>query len=183
MDTRARLLDAAGQLFYTEGVHVGVAALCRAAGVSKRSMYQLFVSKDEVLAASLSRSVPAYLASLLPPTEPSLPPRERILQVFQRLETMASAPGFGGCPYVSAAIELKSPRHPARAVAREFHDTLTAFFRTAAAEGGAADPERLGRQLTLVHDGVTARAVVQAAGPDGLALATASALLDHAKIR
>lgn len=66
--TRDRLLDAAAELFYREGVGVGVEALCRVAGVSKRSMYQLFDSKDGVLAASLERSAPAYLAFLLPPT-------------------------------------------------------------------------------------------------------------------
>lgn len=66
--TRDRLLDAAAELFYREGVGVGVEALCRVAGVSKRSMYQLFDSKDAVLAASLERGAPAYQAFLLPPT-------------------------------------------------------------------------------------------------------------------
>ncbi|MEU4745364.1 helix-turn-helix domain-containing protein, partial [Actinosynnema sp. NPDC023658] len=46
---RDRLLDAAGELFYREGVGVGVDALCKAAGVSKRSMYLLFDSKDELI--------------------------------------------------------------------------------------------------------------------------------------
>ncbi|MFD6751779.1 TetR/AcrR family transcriptional regulator, partial [Streptomyces anthocyanicus] len=62
--TRDRLLDAAAGLFYREGVGIGVEALCREAGVSKRSMYQLFGSKDEVLAASLERSAPAHQAFL-----------------------------------------------------------------------------------------------------------------------
>lgn len=64
--TKDRLLDAAAELFYRDGVSIGVEALCRTAGVSKRSMYQLFASKDEVLAASLARQLPAYEAQLAP---------------------------------------------------------------------------------------------------------------------
>lgn len=52
---RERLLDAAAELFEREGVGVGTDALCRAAGVSKRSMYQLFDSKDAIIAAALER--------------------------------------------------------------------------------------------------------------------------------
>ncbi|HEV8567231.1 MAG TPA: TetR/AcrR family transcriptional regulator, partial [Actinoplanes sp.] len=42
VSTRDRLLDAASRLFYEQGIHVGVEAVCRAAGVSKKSLYQLF---------------------------------------------------------------------------------------------------------------------------------------------
>ena len=53
LSPRQRLLEAAATLTYRDGVNIGVEALCKAAGVSKRSMYQLFESKDELLAASL----------------------------------------------------------------------------------------------------------------------------------
>ena len=180
--TRTRLLDAAAQLFYTDGVNVGVEALCRAAGVSKRTMYQLFDSKEELLAACLARSVPGYLAALLPETDANLSPRDRVLHVFERLEEVIADPSFRGCPYVSAAMEIKAPEHPARVVARSFHDTLTEYFRTAMAEGNAADPEILAKQLTMVHDGATARAVVQVEASPGLTVAAATVLLDHAGV-
>src|SRR3954447_15420228 len=89
---RDRLLDAAAELFYRDGVSVGVDTLCRAAGVSKRSMYQLFDSKDEVVAASLERSAPTYQALLLPPADDGRPPRARILHVFERLEEFSATP-------------------------------------------------------------------------------------------
>ena len=63
---RERLLEATATLTYRDGVGIGVEALCKAAGVSKRSMYQLFDSKDELLAASLERGASAYVARLLP---------------------------------------------------------------------------------------------------------------------
>ncbi|MBT2225423.1 TetR/AcrR family transcriptional regulator [Nonomuraea sp. NEAU-A123] len=181
--TRDRLLDAAAELFYREGVGVGVEALCRTAGVSKRSMYQLFDSKDEVMAASLERSALAYYQVFLQcSADDERSPRARILHVFERLEESAAAPDFRGCPFVATAVEVKSPEHPASLVARRSKDAMTAFFQQEAERGGAEDPALLARQLTVVFDGSSAWAVVQAQGLDGLAVATAGTLLDGAGI-
>ena len=180
--TRERLLDAAAQLFYEQGINVGVDAVCRAAGVSKRSMYQLFASKDDLVAASLERAAPDYAAALLPVPDDGRSPRERILHVFERLEYLEPAQDFLGCPFVATAIQAKSPEHPASLIARRQKDGLTAFFRHEAQRGGAHDPELLARQLTIVFDGASARSVVQARALDGLAIATANALLDTAGV-
>ncbi|MEW2162154.1 TetR/AcrR family transcriptional regulator [Streptomyces sp. NPDC007084] len=187
---RDRLLDAAAGLFYREGVGIGVEALCREAGVSKRSMYQLFGSKDEVLAASLERGAPAYQSFLMPDAGAyagadagDRSPRARILYVFERLEELAERPDFHGCPFVSVTAELKAPDHPASLVARRCKDALTAFFRQEAERGGAADPELLARELTVTFDGSGVRAVMQGRGLDGLAVTMARALLDMAGLR
>ena len=179
-NSRERLLDAAAGLFYRDGVGIGVDALCKAAGVSKRSMYQLFGSKDEVLAASLERSGPLYEAALLPPADDPRPPRAQLLHVFERLDLLSGGAGYHGCPFVSTATELKDPDHPASLVARRFKQNLTAFFHAQAARAGARDPETLARQLTIVFDGAGDRVVVRAEPLDGLATATATVLLDAA---
>ncbi|MFD8152413.1 MULTISPECIES: TetR/AcrR family transcriptional regulator [unclassified Streptomyces] len=183
--TRDRLLDAAADLFYREGVSIGVETLCRSAGVSKRSMYQLFAGKDEVLAASLDRLLPQYEARLTPDPEeePAGTPRESILHVFERLEKAAAEPAYLGCPYLAALVELKDPAHPASAVARGAKERLQGFFRTRAAEGGARDPELLARQLMLVFDGASARAGAGIETLDGLTTATVTALLDASGTR
>ena len=177
--TRERLLDAAAELFYREGIGVGTDALCRAANVSKRSMYQLFGSKDEVMAASLERSAPAYQAFLLP-TDDVREPGARILHVFERLEALATSPDYCGCPYVSITAELKSRQHPASVVARRYKDALTAFFQYEAERGGVADPVLLGKQLTIIFDGFSSRAVMQGTGVDSVATVTVMTLLDAA---
>ncbi|MGC0212086.1 TetR/AcrR family transcriptional regulator [Streptomyces levis] len=177
--TRDRLLDAASELFYREGVSIGVETLCRSAGVSKRSMYQLFASKDEVLAASLARRLPEYEARLTPDArQREGTPRERILGVFERLEKGAADPDYRGCPYLAALVELKDPEHPASVVARGAKEWLREYFRSHAEEGGARDPELLARQLMLVFDGASARAGAGIETLDGLTTATATALLD-----
>ncbi|MGW7378166.1 TetR/AcrR family transcriptional regulator [Streptomyces sp. NPDC054794] len=180
---RERLLDAAGELFYTEGVSIGVEALCRAAGVSKRSMYQLFDSKEAVLAASLERRVPWYESQFSLPDPQAATPRERIMNVFEVLEKASVEPGYHGCPYLAVLVELKDPDHPAREVARTVKRRLEALFRAEAEQGGAHDPALLARQLVLVFDGASARAGSGVERlDDGLATKTAAALLDAAGV-
>jgi AcrR family transcriptional regulator len=177
--SRDRLLDAASELFYRKGAGIGVEALCQAAGVSKRSMYQLFGSKDELMAASLERRGPAYLALLMMEDETGSP-RGTILRVFERLEELAGRPDYRGCPLVATAIEVKDPDHPASEVARRRKQEMTTFFQRQAERGDARDPETLAQQLTMVFDGASARAVVRAEPLKGLAVTTATALLDAA---
>jgi AcrR family transcriptional regulator len=177
---RDRLLEAAHALLYQDGVGVGVEALCRAAKVSKRSMYQFFDGKDDLIAASLDRAAPSYLNALIPTIEEGGSPRVRILHVFEYLEQSSCVAEFRGCPFVATAVELKSPDHPASEVARRSENALTAFFEQEARRAGAADPALLAEQLTVVFDGASSHAVVQARPLDGLAVATASALLDQA---
>src|SRR5262249_8429703 len=133
---RDRLLDAAAQLFYRDGVSIGVEALCKSAGVSKRSMYQLFESKDEMLAASLERRRPRYEAQLTSPDTEAATPRERILSVFSRLEQASVKPDYHGCPYLAVLVELKDVEHPASVVARRVKGRLEEYFREEAEKGG-----------------------------------------------
>lgn len=180
---RDRLLDAAASLAYRDGVGVGVEALCKAAAVSKRSMYQLFTSKDELLAASLERRAAARGAGLVPPADSPLAPRARILYVFERLQEQALLPEYKGCPYLAMQVELKDTEHPASVVGRRVKHDLELFFRREAERGGAADPEFVGRQLILVFDGASARAGVRADDVQGLATAMVGTLLDAAGVR
>ncbi|MGQ4366010.1 TetR/AcrR family transcriptional regulator [Streptomyces sp. SAS_272] len=180
---RERLLEAAATLTYRDGVGIGVDALCKAAGVSKRSMYQLFESKDELLAASLEERASAYVATLLPATDDSRSPRERIMHVFEQLESQAGASDFQGCRYLAVQIELKDQTHPASQVAHQIKGNLTGFFRAEAEQGGASDPDLLARQLILVFDGASARAGIRADTPSGLVAPTVTTLLDAADMR
>ncbi|MFJ1812323.1 MULTISPECIES: TetR/AcrR family transcriptional regulator [unclassified Streptomyces] len=181
--TRERLLEAAATLTYRDGVGIGVDMLCKAAGASKRSLYQLFESKDELLAASLEERASAFVAGLLPAADDGRSPRERILHVFDQLEEQASAPDFQGCRYLAVQIELKDQSHPASQVAHRIKKNLTAFFRAEAEQGGASRPDLLARQLSLVFDGASARAGIGADKLTGLVTPTVTTLLDAAGMR
>lgn len=60
---------------------------------------------------------------------------------------------------------------------------LTAYFRAEAEQGGAADPDLLARQLSLVFDGASARAGIGADNLTGLITPTVATLLDAADVR
>ncbi|MFE2422634.1 TetR/AcrR family transcriptional regulator [Streptomyces hokutonensis] len=177
------MLEAAATLTYRDGVGIGVEALCKAAGVSKRSMYQLFESKDELLAASLEERAAAFAAGLPPAADDGRSPRERILHVFDRMEERAGTPDFQGCRYLAARIELKDQSQPASRVAHRVKENLTAFFRAEAERGGASHPGLLARQLGVVFDGAGARAGIGADNLTGLVTPTVITLLDAVGIR
>lgn len=180
---RERLMNAAVDLFYREGTDVGANALCKSAGISKKSMYELFGSKDALLTAALERRALADAAFLLPPPDFSPSPRARLLHVFQQLEKFAQTPGYMGCAYLAAQVELKDSAHPASvAAARVKREGLEGFFRTEAERGHATDPDFLTRQLAVLYDGASTRAGIGADDLQGLAVATAETLIQAAGV-
>jgi len=87
---------------------VGVDAVAAEARVSKRTLYNYYPSKDDLIAA--------YLTARFRHLEPSdAPAREQILGNFDRLERMFADGSFRGCPYVNAVTELGDPKHAAAA--------------------------------------------------------------------
>jgi AcrR family transcriptional regulator len=178
---RDRLVAAAEQLFYSDGIRaVGVDRLCAEAGVSKRSLYQHFTGKDDVIVAMLEARGEALRSVGDPGDEFSA--YDRILGVFDTLATLSADPGFRGCPFVGAATELKDRDHPGSAVALRHKLALTEFFEERARDAGVQDPELLAVQLTLVFDGAGAYAVVRG-GATSAARAAAETLLAAHEVR
>jgi AcrR family transcriptional regulator len=103
---RERILSASQQLFRERGINrTGMNELCAAAEVSKRTAYQHFTSKDEIVAEYLRRFDPSVLSGVFDRTD--LTPRERLLAAFD------IPPATPLCPYIAAAVELNDPQHPA----------------------------------------------------------------------
>lgn len=150
---RERILRAADRLFYGEGVRAtGVDAVAAEAGISKRTLYNHFASKDALIAAYLERR-----ARPLPPAEG--PPADQILGLFESLERGFADPRFRGCPFVNAVAELGDG--PSRDLAVAFKDGRRAWFRERLAALGARDPDALSGQLALLLDGAIAQALVR----------------------
>ena len=124
--------------------------LCAVAEVSKRTLYQHFPGKDELIAEHLRRFDPDILPDVFDRTD--LAPRERLLAAFD-----VHAPL---CPFIAAAVEIPDPDHPARVYARDYKKAFAARLTDTAREAGATDPEQLGEQLALLLDGASARSRV-----------------------
>jgi AcrR family transcriptional regulator len=176
---RQRLLDAAGDLFYQQGVTaVGVDLISKAAGVSKRTLYQQFGSKDQLVAQTLDAEGPAILGAYMPAAGGDAPPRQQILAVFGALQGWTASATFRGCPFVNTATELADPSHPARRVARDYKLRLRGYFAQQAERGHADDPQRLADQLLVIFDGAIVQAVMGTGLHTDAAVTAVEALLD-----
>lgn len=168
---KERILNAARQLFREQGINsTGVDQLCAVAGVSKRTLYQHFAGKDELVAEHLRRFDPDVLPEVFDRAD--LTPRQQLLAAFDIRAPL--------CPFIAAAVEIQDPGHPARALARDYKNAFAARFAAAAREAGAPNPERLGEQLALLLDGASVRGRVLDTEAFATAAAIATVLIDNA---
>ncbi len=175
---RQRLLDAAADLFYRQGIGAGgVDLVSKAAGVSKRTLYQQFGSKDQLVAQSLDAHGMAILGQYLPADADEASPSEQTLAIFAALGRWMASDAFRGCPFVNTATELADPGHPARQVARDYKLRLRDYFARLAERGHAADPQLLADQLIVVFDGAIVQAVMGTGRHADAARTAAAALL------
>lgn len=151
---RERLLAAADELFYREGVQtVGIDRIIERAGVAKASLYNVFGSKEalvrDYLQARHERTMSRLGAAIAAQTDP----RERILAIFDAQAAQFADPGFRGCAFASASAEAPAGGL-VEAATREYRDAIHGLFAKLGAEAGAADPERLASELHLIYDGL-----------------------------
>ncbi|MCS7475975.1 TetR/AcrR family transcriptional regulator [Umezawaea endophytica] len=151
LSPRRRLLAASTSLFYRNGIQAtGVSELCEVAGVSKRTLYQLYGGKDELVAAYLEHARDnKVIAAERALFDDSLPPRERLARLFDRPDPVR----FRGCPFHNASVELTTAGHPAEQVIRSYKEGFERRIAESAREAGCRDPEGLGRVLMLLFEG------------------------------
>jgi AcrR family transcriptional regulator len=153
-DMKRRILETADRLFYLHGIRaIGVDTVAAEIGISKRTLYNHFPSKDELIKAYLTRR-----SLTMPPS--GKPPIEQILGTFDALERRFGAKDFRGCPFVNAVAELGAEDHAVRGIATAFKDGRRARFRDLLKQLGAADANRLATQLQLLVDGAIAADLV-----------------------
>jgi AcrR family transcriptional regulator len=178
-DPVERILRAADRLFPAQGIQaVGVEALAAEAGVSKRTLYKHFGSKDSLIVAYLQRRA----ARLLPSEGP---PLQQLLGVFDALARAFGQPGFRGCPFANAAAELGGTgEHPALLVVRDFKLARRRWFERQLRALGVADAGMLAYQMVLLVDGAIAHSMIQGGDPQAAFAARAAAqrLLDAAGV-
>jgi AcrR family transcriptional regulator len=184
LSARDRLLAAAEELFYEEGVNtVGIDRVIERAGVAKASLYAAFGSKEELIRAYLRARHEARVARITAAIARHGSPRDRLLAVFDDLGEAARRTGFRGCAFVRASAEAK----PGGGVMGEC-DVSRAWMRKLltdlARDAGARDPDTFARQLQLLYDGVSiAGQMDRDLGAAATARAAAAAMLDEATKR
>jgi AcrR family transcriptional regulator len=150
-----RILETADQLFYLRGIRaVGVDTIAAEIGISKRTLYNHFPSKDELIAAYLARR-------FRQPPSSDKPPAEQILGTFDSLERRFASKDFRGCPFVNAVAELGAEDRAVKKIAIAFKESRRLWFRDLLMRLEVADPDHLATQLTLLVDGAIAQDLVR----------------------
>lgn len=164
---RERILDSAGRLFYGQGIRaVGVDAIAAEIGISKRTLYNYFPSKDELIVAYLSRH-------FVPIKTSDRPLLEQILRVFDWLERWFASDTFRGCPFVNAIAELGDATHPGTKMAVAFKEQRRLWLRDALTQLNVADADGLATQVAILVEGAIIAALVR--GDPGMARAAKAA--------
>ncbi|MGW1208369.1 TetR/AcrR family transcriptional regulator [Streptomyces sp. NPDC002499] len=178
---RERLLSAAGELFYAEGVQtVGIDRIIEHAGVAKASLYNTFGGKEQLILAYLESRHASVTGRLLRAIDRVDDPRAKLLAVFEAQSELFAQPTYRGCAFVAASAEAKHG-----SAIEETTDVYRAAIRTLftelARDAGAAEPEALARQLHLLYDGAGLSARMDRDPSAGAAArAAASVLIDAA---
>jgi AcrR family transcriptional regulator len=178
---RERLLDAASELFYNEGIQsVGIDRIIEKAGVAKASLYNTFGSKEELVQAYLATRHAGTMERLTAAVEKHTDARDRLLAVFDTQAELAAQPNFRGCAFISASAEAP-PGGRVEQAADDYRTEIRALFTRLAEQAGAPEPGTLARQLHLLYDGagISAHMDRDPTAPLG-ARAAAATLLERA---
>lgn len=157
---KERILQTADRLFYLQGIRaIGVDTIAAEIGISKRTLYNHFPSKDALIAAYLERR------RAQPP--PSAPPAsattalEQILATFETLERRFASPDFRGCPFVNAVAEVGQEDRAVKSIAKAFKESRRLWFRERLTQLGVTEADALATQLVLLVDGAIAQNLVR----------------------
>src|ERR1700730_15648006 len=162
-----RILDSAGRLFYGQGIRaVGVDTIAAEIGISKRTLYNYFPSKDELIVAYLSR----HFIQVKPSDRPLL---EQILRYFDWLERWFASDTFRGCPFVNAIAELGDATHPGAKMAVAYKEQRRLWLVDALTRMKVADPDGLATQVAILVEGAIVAALIR--GDPGMASAAKAA--------
>ncbi|GAB1639780.1 TetR/AcrR family transcriptional regulator [Krasilnikovia sp. MM14-A1259] len=160
---RERILDTAFQLFYAHGPRgVGVDTVIAESGVAKATLYKHFPRKDDLVLAYLDRADQAWFGQLRAAARASGDdPREQMVAMFDALESACRREGYHGCAFINTAAE-RADGSEVHARTVEHKTVVRAWMADLARRAGAAAPDDLARQLSLLLDGGLAAGVLDA---------------------
>lgn len=159
---RDHLMEVARDLFMEHGFHgTGIDRILGEAGVSKKTLYTHFRSKDELILAVLKQHDSAFRNSFMRQVEQkSSEPRDRLMAIFDVAEAWFDAPNFFGCVFINAVGEYSAEDTPVRSACRDYKKQITDFIIRLAKDADVKEPKVLGDQLSLLLEGAIVTAHV-----------------------
>ena len=176
-EARQRILETADRLFYQDGIRaVGIDRIIAEAGVAKMSLYKHFPSKDDLILAVLQYREEGVLEFFRSAMERHGKKAKTPLRAFfAALKDFFESPGFRGCPFQNAAVELADPAHPGTEFVRGHKQRFSEFLRGLVEETVGKAAAKVAPAVTILVEGAIVTAVIQG-NPDAADVARDAAL-------
>lgn len=160
---RQRIIETADRLFYEEGFRaVGIDRIIAEAGVAKATLYVHFPSKDDLILAVLQhreRSTSEFFRSAM--ERHVREAKGPLGPFFAALGEWFKSPGFRGCAFQNAAVELADPAHPGAEYSRGFKRRFGEFLRGLIEESAGEEAAKLAPAVSLLVEGAIVTAAIQ----------------------
>jgi len=159
---REQLIDTAIALFSKHGFHAtGIDTILETSGVSKKTLYRHFRSKDELILAALQKYDGLFRNNFMRQVEARAhTPRDRLLAVFDVAAEWFEQNNFYGCMFISAVSEYSDPDTPIRQVCKAFKGLMRRYIEDQCVALRAPNPAALADELALLLEGATVTAQV-----------------------
>ena len=176
-EARQRILETADRLFYQDGIRaVGIDCIIAEANVAKMSLYKHFPSKDDLILAVLRHREEGVLKFFRSATERHAKKTKNPLRAFfAALKEWFETPGFRGCAFQNAAVELADPTHPGTGFVRGHKQRFAEFLRGLVEQSVGKRAAKVAPAVTLLVEGAIVTAVIQGK-PDAADVARDAAL-------
>ncbi|MGO9108806.1 MAG: TetR/AcrR family transcriptional regulator [Thermoguttaceae bacterium] len=176
-EARQRILETADRLFYQDGIRaVGIDRIIAEAGVAKMSLYKHFLSKDNLILSVLKYREERLLQYFRTAMERHGKKAKTPLRAFfAALKDLFESPGFRGCAFQNAAVELADPAHPGSEFVRGHKQRFSEFLRGLVEESVGKAATKVAPALALLVEGAVVTAVIQGS-PDAADVARDAAL-------
>lgn len=157
-EARDRLLVAASQLFYAEGINsVGIERLVKEGQVTLATFYRHFPSKLDLVVAYL-RATHDQIAERAAQQAEKLQGRDLVRAIGDDVSAQIRQAAFRGCAFLNAASEFEDPQSPVRQVVAEHRQWYYQLLRRAFADAGHELPSNAARHFVMLRDGAMSAA-------------------------
>ena len=162
LSKRDQLVSTALELFYQHGFNAtGVDKIIATAGVSKKTLYNHFKSKDELILATLRKRDELFRNIIMRDTERlGATSKERLLSIFDAHDIWFNSRNFSGCMFINASAEFSSQQNPNHMLCVEHKRLIRNYLEALAVQADAKDPALLAQQLNLLLEGAIVEAHV-----------------------
>lgn len=161
-DTRSQILEAADQLFYSEGMAaLSMERIAARAGVTKKTLYYHFRSKDDLLGAYLESCRGPVMERYRRWAGRSGPVTERMQRMFDRMAEAVMTPTWRGCAFLRMSCELADmPGHPACVAARSLKSDLERLLQSMFEQDGRPNAADLAKAVVVMIDGTIVQSLL-----------------------